>query len=63
MFVIKSLQFHETANLLHWTRFFKWQLCPYDVELGNQGNETLALKETIDVSSECHFTKNMLRIG
>ena len=38
--------------------------CPNDVELGNRDNETqiIAFKETIDVLSECHFTKNMLFI-
>ena len=36
--------------------------CPYNVGLGNQGNEAqiFAFKETIDVLSECHFSENML---
>ena len=35
---------------------------PYDVELGNQGNETqiFAFKETIDDLSDCHLTVDML---
>ena len=43
---------------------FKNGDCPYDVELGNRSNETqiFDFKETIDVLSECHFTKNILFI-
>ena len=44
--------------------FQNGKMCPYDVELGNPGNETqiFAFKETINILYECHFTENMLFI-
>ena len=41
------------CDMPYWTGFSKWWLCSYDVELGNQGNETqiFAFEETIDILS------------
>ena len=54
------LEFECTKRLKHIVRL-SLQLCPYNVELGNQGMETqiFAFDQSIDVSSEYHFTENM----
>ena len=73
-FVIQSYQFHEMEPIVcprptcrdvpHWIGVSKW-LCPYDVALGNQVNETqiIAFKESLTKFwFSGIFTENILLI-